>query len=286
MHLEKPVTVKTYEALHKRIYFDQKQKNIYYAFRMGYEGEWEFGQILEEKDIPHALVYDSELENGITTQLDFVVITSHRIYLLDIKNHSGIYHYEKGDFFKNGEKSNNPLTQLNRAYDVLDILLRRKNIKLPIEKKVIFINPTFTLYGNEPDFPIILRSQLDDYLAKIKLQASEINDYHHKIAAYIKSCKVNRTHIDTKISYTYESMAKGIWCDNCHSDKMQDRHKYFSCMNCQQFELKSDIVTKSAREFYLLFPNEKLTSSKLRDWCGNRVSRKLTGKVLTKNQCK
>ena len=51
MHLEKPVTVKTYEALHKRIYFDQKQKKIYYAFRMGYEGEWEFGQILEKKAI-------------------------------------------------------------------------------------------------------------------------------------------------------------------------------------------------------------------------------------------
>lgn len=214
MILEKPVSVQTFEALNKRMSFNSTQKYRFQNNQSGVKGEFGFADDLALQTFSHQSIYDSEFETGLYPQLDFIVITSKVIHLYDVKNFDGIYYYENGHFRSTKKKIYSPLTQLDRAYDVLDILLQQKNIQLPIVKKLVFVSPNFTLYGNRPDLPIILPSQLNQHFNDITHSSSELQDYHYQITEYIESRKIRKKSYDTKIDYCYDSLTKGVWCGN------------------------------------------------------------------------
>ena len=280
MKLQKPVSVRTFEALNKRMAFNQGDKRRFDYSQLGVDGEFKLGGRLHQQTFPQLSIYDAEFSEGLAPQLDFIMITSEAVFLYDVKNFSGIHHYQNGDFYTSSTKYFNPLTQLDRAYDVLDILLKQKNCRLPIVKNLVFINPSFTLYGNDPNLPIILLSQLDQHFRTLSQQSNELTNYHHQIAEYIESKKVVKESYDLKIPYTFEALDKGVWCGSCLKQPMNASKRHFYCPSCKRLETKSAAVERSLIEFKLLFPNQKITPNQLVEWCGNTISHPYARQVI------
>ena len=151
-----------------------------------------------------------------------------------------------------------------------------------IEKKLIFINPEFTLYGNQPDLPIVLRSQLNEYLKSIESQADPLQNYPHQVAAYLEKIKLAQNPYEKTPKYSYEMLDKGILCKSCGENHLREGHRSLLCSSCGLSETKSSAIERMIEEYRLLFPDRKFTPTILKEWCGNVVSLDLCGRVLRK----
>lgn len=282
--LEKPTNVKILEVLHRRMRFEEDDEKSYWRIIKGFEGECEFYEWLKKYSFPMLILYDLFLTCGISTQLDFVIITANKIFLLDVKNFKGDYHYRNGEFYTswNEKVTSNPITQLNRGYNVLEGSLKKTGMRPLIEKKLIFINPEFTLYGNQPDLPIVLRSQLNEYLKSIESQADPLQNYPHQVAAYLEKIKLAQNPYEKTPKYSYEMLDKGILCKSCGENHLREGHRSLLCSSCGLSETKSSAIERMIEEYRLLFPDRKFTPTILKEWCGNVVSLDLCGRVLRK----
>jgi len=52
---------------------------------------------------------------------------------------------------------------------------------------------------------------------------------------------------------------------------------------CEHKETIGDAVMRSVREFQLLFPNEKITTNVIYEWCGGVGSKRIIRKILKEN---
>lgn len=272
MLIKKPVSVRTFEALNRRFSLSKSQQYRFQHSQRGFQGELELATLLNQQPFHHLMIYDSEFEETLCPQLDFIVITSSAVLLYDAKHYRGDYTLSPDGFLSpSGKKVHSPLTQLNRAYDVLDILLKKVGCQLPIVKKLVFTHPNFMLYGHEPGLPIVMRSQLDQHFRDVSHRSGPLTSYHEELAEYIKRQKVEKQSYDLEISYSYEELDKGVWCGCCLKEKMVVKHKHVYCPSCQMYEPKSVAVKRSLAELGLLCPDMLMTSVKLRDWCGGEI---------------
>lgn len=83
-------------------------------------------------------------------------------------------------------------------------------VKLPIIKQLVFTNPDFILYGNQPELPIVLVNQLDNHFKTVERIAQTLSDYHYDLYNIIQNMKVVKTTYDTEIAYNYQDLQKGM----------------------------------------------------------------------------
>lgn len=282
MTLIKPVSVRTFEALHKRMTFDYHQQKRFENSQLGWQGESQFSARLSQQSFPHLVIYDSEFKEGLSPQLDFIVIGSAAIYLYDVKHWQGNYHYTDGSFTHQNRHIDSPLTQLNRAYDTLSKLTHHMPVKLPIIKQLVFTNPDFTLYGNQPELPIVLVNQLDNHFKTVERTAQTLSDYHYDLYNIIQNRKVINTTYDTEIAYNYQDLQKGMWCKSCFNQKMCAGRRHYYCPSCHSYELKSSALERSLKDFHLLFPKQEIGAHQLIDWSGGQVGRFVSSEIIKK----
>lgn len=283
MKLRKAISVKTFESLNRRMSFKAHDQFRFTNSQLGSSGEFNFGKYLLNQSFDYLAIYDSEFEASLCPQLDFIVVTWDMIYLYDIKNFSGNYYYEDGEFFTSQKKKiRSPFIQLDRAYETLDILLRNAGIQFPITKRLIFINPEFQLYGNSDALPLVTHAQLNRHFQSIKNRSRKLDQRHHAIADYIESRRYEKDFYDIGIFYSYDRLKKGVWCCDCVCQALVSSHRHFLCPACRRYYTKTEAVMHCLYEFRLLFPEKKITSVLLRDWCGHTVSLETTRKVLSR----
>lgn len=272
MYLQKPESLKVLEILYKRMPFNSELVEEYFVVRKGYEGECKFYNLISQKGFPMIVLHDVLIKKIGTAQIDFIVIMATRIYLFEVKNFEGTVHHKGDDFIKNNYKlDRNPLNRAKNGFDILDGILRANHVRIPAEWKLVFINESFTLYGHQPEVPILLLPQLEEFFEKMAKTSAPLTNYHYKIAHLIRNSRPESNLYKSDYKYDYESLEKGIWCDKCESAKMINKHRYLKCSGCSKTEPKIDGVKRSIAEFKLLFPDKILTARILKDWCGNII---------------
>ncbi|MDR0138702.1 hypothetical protein RFW18_13180 [Metabacillus idriensis] len=55
------------------------------------------------------------------------------------------------------------------------------------------------------------------------------------------------------------------------------------CLSCGQKERYKNSILRSVEEFRLLFPERKITSEQIHDWCGNIKNSRSIQKILKEN---
>ena len=114
----------------------------------GYEGECYFDHLIANSPASTSLILDDlllEWRNN-TFQIDSLLISPYKIYLIDVKNIEGEFYIEGNQwFFLSGLEVKNPLIQLQRSDSLLRPMHQSLTVNLPIEAIVIFVNPEFTL---------------------------------------------------------------------------------------------------------------------------------------------
>lgn len=276
-----------FRSLNSRMTLTSKDMSTYINLEKGFEGEKRFDVMLEEKVpgdflILPDLLYD---DKGSKFQIDTFLISRFRNYLFEIKNSEGDYYYEKGKWYHNsGEEISDPLSQLQRTQRLLSRQLKEHGYNIPLEAFVIFVNPEFNLLQAPRDSPIILPAQLNRFLKSLNIGSYKLNQQQRQLSANMLSWRTHISPYQFLPSYTYDEVGKGLACGRCHTlmtDQTQTPSKILTCHRCDDTEPVTSAVLRTIDEFVLLFPDIKMTTHAVYEWCGGVVSKLTIWKILS-----
>ncbi|WP_188655466.1 nuclease-related domain-containing protein [Pontibacillus salipaludis] len=280
----KPPHLAILENLQKRMLIPSKSSNDYTRWLKGYEGEQRFDQLIELLAEESYILNDLLLKKQNTTfQIDTLMITSEKIYLFEIKNYEGDFLYKEDKFYRlPNTEILNPLHQLERATALLGQLLKPLGHTLPIEGYVVFIHPHFHLYQAPLTPPLIFPTQIKPFLDQLK-PSFPLTPYHERLAEELNALHLTESHSTEIPTYAFDSLKKGINCLECFSFSIQVQGHHCLCGSCGAIEAYGDAVLRSVDEFKLLFPEEKLKTQLVYEWCGKLGSDKRIRRVLQKH---
>lgn len=282
---EKSHLLRSLEILNSRMDLTEDEKRYYLSQAKGYQGEKQNDLWVEKLPEDIFVLHDLLFEIRNTQfQIDTLIITQNQLYLLDVKNNEGDYIYKNDGFYTlSGNETKNHLHQLKRCESLLRQLLQTHGYNFPIESYLIFNNPEFFLYNVPPELPIVFPTQLKRFYQKLNKRPSKLSEKHkvlaNKLLAKVKgdSCYSNPP------NYEYDELQKGIVCVSCQSLQTTVVKKNIICLECGYLEKFEDAVLRSVEEYKLLFPERKVRTMAIYEWCGEVVSDKVIRTILHKN---
>ncbi|MCC3358525.1 nuclease-related domain-containing protein [Bacillus sp. REN16] len=274
-----------FEFLNKRTELSSKDKQYFTNLKKGYEGEVRFDSFTEKLQCDCLVINDLLLEvNNTIFQIDTSILINAKLQFYEVKNYEGDYFYESNKLLKKPKHEvTNPLLQLSRSESLLSQLLRNHGSHLPIDASVVFINPTFTLYQAPLNLQAILPTQLKNYMGSLDADPSKINEKQKRIADLLVSLHITKSPYSKIPSYHYDGLRKGLTCAVCDSFSIVIEGRKCRCETCGHKELVSDAVLRAVKEFTILFPDEKITTNIVYDWCRVVPSKERIRYILSKN---
>jgi hypothetical protein len=260
-----------------------KIDNLNYSnLKKGYEGEVQLDRLTDKLQSELFTLNDLLLEtNNSEFQIDSAIISQTAVFLLEIKNYEGEHYYESGRFYTiNKQEISNPIHQLNRKETLLRQFLKNHGFHLPIEPYLIFINPEFTLFQAPINKTIILPTQLNCFIEKLDKHPSTLNGMHNKLVDQLISAHKKKSSFLKHPNYEYEQLQKGIPCLRCNSLLQSVRINKVVCNDCGFEEKIESAVMRCVEEFMFLFPDRKVTTNGIQEWCGVVESKKAIREIL------
>lgn len=259
------------ESLNGRVQLSPEIGRQLRNMREGVAGERLLDQALESVSDCVIQISDFTLARNQLCQIDAVLVSANGIYLLDAKNWSG--RHTVGD--KGFERlTNDPLDQLKRAEKLFGRMLEYERIQLPIYSRLVFVNPEMTLYGIQPEMPIVLPQQIPEFVSEIRQQVSVLTEWEMRVARRILAKHTDENPYRLKVDYTWDSVGKGMLCGSCRKLLVEKSHKYMWCPVCQVVESKGAALLRTKAEMDVLFPGCKPEVDRLYRFCGGMVSKR------------
>lgn len=276
--------LKIFRSIHARMILGAKEKQQYLNLEKGYEGELEFDRMVALLENEYLILNDLLLEcQGSLFQIDSLLISADTLYPFEIKNYEGDY-VVKGSIWSSitGAEIKSPLNQLERSESLLRRLLQQYRSPLTVKPLVVFVNPEFTLYHAAVHESIILPTQLKRLIRDLSTKHTKITNNQMQLAKRILAEHKTESFYTRFPSYSFEEMKKGILCGRCRSlDTIFDGLR-LRCTTCGDVEEVNSAILRSADEFMLLFPDKRLTTNSLQEWCRVVESRKTIRRVLSR----
>ncbi|SEM39671.1 Nuclease-related domain-containing protein [Mesobacillus persicus] len=273
------------EILNFRMELAEDEKQYYLALEKGYRGEllndlW-VEKLKEEMLVLHDLLF--EIKNT-QFQIDTLIIAQDRVYLLDVKYHEGDYIYKNDGFYTlSGKETKNHLHQLRRCETLLRQLLQTLSFNFPIESYLIFNNPEFFLYNVPPELQIIFPTQLKRFYNNLNKRPSKLSEKHKVLANKLLDENIGESCYSKLPVYKYEQLKKGFTCECCNSLLTNVDKRKVCCTKCGHIEHIESAVLRNVEEYKLLFPERKVTTIGIVEWCGGVLSIKAIRTILNKN---
>lgn len=281
-----PPELKALRYLNKRMELTSKEKFQLLNLEKGYDGEVKFDQLTESLNEERYIINDLLLEvNNSYFQIDKVIISQGIIHLLDIKNYEGDCYLESDKLYSvtNRREYKNPVNQLKRSESLFRQLLQNLKLNYLVEASIIFSNPEFTLYQAPMEQPIIFPTQVNRFLKELNNTPSKLDDTHKKIAQKLISLHQSNNPFTLLPKYHYDQLEKGIYCKSCNSFMTYINNYDLVCNKCGTHERIELAILRSIEEFKLLFPERKLTTHNIYEWCKAGISKKTITRILKKN---
>ena len=287
-HCFEPTELKILRSLNPRIELLPKDKHQLYSLKKGYGGEKKFENEWLKKLTCECFIINSLLleYNSNVFQIDSLVITQKTIYLFDVKNYVDDFYIKDGIWYlKSSEKEiKDPILQLTRCESLFRRILQELRIQSPIETNLVFINPQFTLYQAPIELTAIFPTQIQRYMQAIENSPSKLNGTHSKLVDQLIAKQLDEAKYARYPDYEYDLLKKGVSCNVCDKFmKLNSSKSKFVCLECGETEDFDSAVMGMVRQFQLLFPNRKMTTNGLAEWCGIPELSKGIRRVLNKN---
>lgn len=276
----------TMRFLNSRMELTNKDKFRYLKLEKGYEGEVNFDLQTKNLQEERYILNDLLLEvNNSTFQIDSMFISQGVIQLFEVKNYEGDCYFESDKLLSvnSGREYTNPITQLTKCTTQFRLLLQSLKQNYLVESFVVFINPEFTLYQAPMNQPIILPTQVNRFFRDLNNTPSKLNDGHKNLAQKILSLHQTKNRFSVLPEYEYEQLQKGITCLRCKSLSVAVEGRKCVCRKCRNEEAIEAAILRSAKEFKLLFPDRKITTNAIHEWCKVVGSKRKIREVLEKN---
>lgn len=277
--------LKCLRILNIRMELTEDEKKYYLNLKKGYEGEVKFDLITEKFQSNCLILNDLLLKvDNTTSQFDTSIIFQETLHLFGVKNFEGDFCYEPDKLQTvQGRDYKNPLHQINRSTILLSQLLQSHKINFKIEAHVVFINPDFTLFQAPPDLPFIYPTQLNRFFKKYNTKHSRLNNFHRQLAEKLVSLHQTESPYTLLPKYEYYQLKKGITCKVCHSFLINVIGKNVVCSECGCQESVEFAVIRGVWEIRLLFPDAKITTNIIYDWCRIVSCKKRISRILGRN---
>lgn len=276
--------LRTMRCLHSRMELTTKDKDYYFYLEKGYDGEQKFAAWLKENLTGEWIALcDLLLEvNRTTFQIDTLLITQKIVYPFEVKNFEGDYYVEDGVWHTfSGDVIKNPLLQLERSDSLLRRLPQLSNIS--IKSHLVFVNPEFALFQAPLNTPIILPAQLNRFMKTLNQKTTKLQEKHFRLTKQLLSEQINKSPFSKIPIYHYEQLKKGITCRVCHSLSTFAESRNIICRQCGFREKMDSAVLRAIEQLMLLFPDKKITTSLIYDWCKIIDSKKTIRRILSQN---
>ena len=277
-----------YESLRRRILTQHKtfpllEEKIQRA-EAGIFGEMLVTRELSELSHPHfdwIANFQFLSPQNITYQIDFILILQNCLVILEVKNITGVARYmphshEFQRIKSTGEIDSfrNPFDQAFRHQQLLEMLLKKLNISLPVFYAVIMTNPNCTIDSSLKGYPIFHLSYLRRYLNDLQSNATtqKVNIQRVK-----KQLLKHSQQIPPQKIVTTDELIRGIICIQCNG-QMNYTHGISNCLKCGY---KSRLgIHETIRDYYLLI-GDQITNEKLR-WFSLIESKYTASKILSR----
>ncbi len=268
-----------FRSLRIRKALEEKDENYYMYLEKGWLGEKQFDELLLGLTNDHLILNNLLLEvNNTLFQIDSLLITQNRINIFEVKNFEGDI-YTDGDHWHllSGKEIKNPLTQVSRSESLFRQLLQELRFKLTVESEIVFINPEFYLYQAPVKGPFVFHAQLGRFMKKIdNLATGKITGGHLRLVEKLVSLHIKDSPYKRLPVYNYEELEKGIVCKRGCSFMDVANPNYLVCPSCGELEPKESAVLRSVKELSLLFPERKITTNQVIEWCGGIITSRIT----------
>jgi predicted RNA-binding Zn-ribbon protein involved in translation (DUF1610 family) len=109
-----------------------------------------------------------------------------------------------------------------------------------------------------------------------------LNDGHKKLAQKLISLHKTKNPYTILPNYNYDQLQKGVYCKSCKSFFLSLKNNHFVCENCGEYEKINQTILRNLEEFRLLFPERKITTKSLHDWCNVGLNKRTFSRVLKK----
>ncbi|MEH7749002.1 nuclease-related domain-containing protein [Neobacillus drentensis] len=273
--------------LNRRMGLKAEEQKKYLNLEKGFKGETQFDELTENLQSQCIILNELLLEvNESKFQIDTTIIFQDAIYPFEVKNYDGDFIYKPDRLKKiSGKDYKNPLDQLKRTQFLFSQLLQNLGYNIPIEGSVVFINPEFTLYEAPPNKPFVFPTQLNQLIKKLEKVPAKLTNRHFKLADKLVSLHQIESPYTRLPPYDYNQQKKGITCAKCNSFNVTfstGARKVF-CDICKCEEGIESAILRNVEEIKLLFPDIKITTNLVYEWCSGVVAKKTIKKYLKKN---
>ncbi|KOP78834.1 nuclease [Bacillus sp. FJAT-21945] len=270
-------------SLDARMNLKANEQLYYLNLKKGYEGEVKFDSLIGSLDHNCLILNDLLLEcNNTTFQIDSLLITQDTVIPFEVKNYEGNYYYQDKNFYicSTGKEITNPLHQLNRIETLLRQFFQKHGFNLSIKGYLTFVNPEFFLYKAPQDEKMIFPPQLNYFIKNLNMKPSNLNSLHRKLADLLIKAHIPESPYTRLPTYHYGQLRKGITCAACQSFLLIVSERKVVCDQCGHKENIQTAVVRSVEEFKLLFPDTKVTTNTVYDWCQLIKSKKIIWRIL------
>jgi hypothetical protein len=270
--------------LNARMNLSTKDLNYYSYLEKGFIGEKKFDLLVENLSCEWLVLNDILLEfNKSFFQIDTILICQDEIYLLDVKNFEGDYYIERDLwYFVPKIEIKNPLEQLKRSESLFRRYLQNLGFSSAIKSHLIFINPEFYLYQASLNQPFIFPAHLNRFLNNLKKKSFKPKDWHIKLAEQLVADHIPDNPFMRIPKYNYNQLEKRMTCKNCNSSMVEIQKDKILC-NCGREEQIDSAILRNVDEYRLLFPERKITTNDIYDWCKIIPSKKTIRRILFQN---
>jgi hypothetical protein len=253
----------------------------------GFEGEKKFDEILIRNLTGNWLLLNDLLfeHNRNFSQVDSLAISNGKIHHFEVKNNEGD-HFIKGEswYHINKTEIKNPYQQLKRCETLLRGLLHNLRVNDVLESNLVFVNSDFFLYNAPMNLPIIYPPQINRYINNLNLKTTSLKDSDYRLAEKLLSLHIDKSPFTRKPFYHFEQLEKGIVCGRCQS--LTTEIKALGRLICRNCGFEEDVmngVLRNVEIFKFLFPERKITTEAIYEWCKVIGSRKTIRRILTEN---
>ena len=273
-----------YEALQRRTDLTNGEKSWFKTFQKGFVGECLYDEIFEDVGHDDVLVYrDLYLKFGKSvTQYDALVINDNGIVVNEIKNYTGEYKVEGGDWFRNGQRiSEEPVAQLNRSVGKLIGLSNSVNGNFGVSGKLIFVSDDFYLQTDDNSLwpKIVVRMDLKRYLRKFS--GGKIGNKSQFIVRLLSENIVENPYIDNNVDEG--RLRKGLYCGQCGSFNLIKSRFHLVCSECESKESNETHLLRAMSDYQFLFYGKDMTRNAFSYFINEEIHWKTVSRALLKH---
>lgn len=218
--------------------------------------------------------------NGTLYQIDCLLIFRNKVIMIEVKNYKGEFEFREEQLYciTTNKYYQNPLHQLQRSNINLRNSLSKLKPAMSLESYIAFVNQDFTLFA-ERNPMIILPSQINSFIKTLNQIPGKISERHQEFAGKIISSQIEESPYTSIPEYHYTKIRKGVLCNNCRSQMHLNGRQLF-CQRCSYQEFIDSGVLRSVIEFSILFPEIKITTKKIAEWCALNISTRSIRRIL------